>query len=307
MKRYAAQAIVAPNTNKRVLNACADNWLHMLTMPPIKQGLQDVPIWFGAQVDEPRLLAFGFRLTGGGAHQSKTMMLEELEALLVSRRTKGDELKFAAIEENALGKSTGNSRKLTFGHMASLYGLIEQPPLTTTLFRLWQSDPEGHRLQALLVALARDPLLRETAKVVLHQPVGQTLVRSNFEETFMGAFPSRFSEKMVRSMAQNCASSWTQSGHLRGYAKKIRQRVVPTPSTVALAALLATVSGFGGPAILSSGWMKTLDLSVDQALDYLRRAEAIGLARVRSAGDVTEILVRQAMASTLGVRELENV
>jgi hypothetical protein len=141
----------------------------------------------------------------------------------------------------------------------------------------------------------------------LRQPVGQTLVRSNFEETLVGAFPSRFSEKMVRSMAQNCASSWTQSGHLQGYAKKVRRRVVPTPSTVALAGLLATVSGFGGPAILSSGWMKALDLSSDQALDYLRRAEAIGLARVRSAGDVTEILVRQAMASTLGVRELENI
>jgi hypothetical protein len=305
MTRYTPLAKIAPNTGE--LDARADNWPQFMTISPIERGKLDVPIWFGAQADELRLLAFGFRLTGGGAHQSKTMMLEELEALLVSRRTKGDELKFAAIEENALGKSTGNSRKLTFGHMASLYGLTEQPPLTLALFRLWRSDPEGHRLQALLVALARDPLLRETAKVVLHQPIGQTLERPNFEEALLAAFPSRFSEKMVRSMAQNCASSWTQSGHLQGFAKKVRRRVLPTPSTVALAALLATVSGFGGPAILSSGWMKALDLSSDQALDYLRRAEAIGLARVRSAGDVTEIVVRQAMASTLGVRELENV
>lgn len=301
MTRYAVLA------NKRELDARADNWSQFMTVSSIERGELDVPIWFGSQADGLRLLAFGFRLTGGGAHQSKTMMLEELEALLVSRRTKGDELKFAAIEENALGKSTGNSRKLTFGHMASLYGLTEQPPLTLALFKLWQSDPEGHRLQALLVALARDPLLRETAKVVLQEPVGQTLERPNFEAALLAAFPARFSEKMVRSMAQNCASSWTQSGHLQGFAKKVRRRVSPTPSTVALAALLATVSGFGGPAILNSGWIKALDLSADQALDHLRRAEAIGLARVRSAGDVTEILVRQAMASTLGVRELENV
>ena len=53
--------------------------------------------------------------------------------------------------------------------------------------------------------------------------------------------------------------------------------------------------------------MRILDLSADQALDHLRRAEAIGLARVRSAGDVIEISVRQAMAATLGVRELEYV
>jgi hypothetical protein len=305
MTKYAARAKVL--LNKRELNARADNWPQNMTTAPIRGGESEVPTWFGAQADELRLSAFGFRLKGGGAHQSKTMMLEELETLLVSGHTKADALKFAAIEENALGKSTGNSRRLTFRHMTSLYGLIEQPPLTMALFKLWHSDPEGHRLQALLVALARDPLLRETAKVVLNQPVGQVLERPLFEEALLAAHPSRFSEKMVRSMAQNCAASWTQSGHLQGYAKKIRRRVVPTPPTVALAALLATVSGFGGPAILSSGWMKTLDLSVDQALDYLRRAEAIGLARVRSAGDVTEILVRQAMASTLGVRELENV
>jgi hypothetical protein len=215
MTRYVARATVAPN-NKRELNARADNWPQNMTIASIDNGELEVPTWFGAQADELRLLAFGFRLTGGGAHQSKTMMLEELEALLVSRRTTGDELKFAAIEENALGKSTANSRRLTFRHMTSLYGLIEQPPLTLALFKLWQSDPEGHRLQALLVALARDPLLRETAKVVLNQPVGQILERPLFEEALLAAYPSRFSEKMVRSLAQNCASSWTQSGHLEG-------------------------------------------------------------------------------------------
>jgi hypothetical protein len=112
---------------------------------------------------------------------------------------------------------------------------------------------------------------------------------------------------MMRSLAQNCASSWTQSGHLKGAVKKLRQRVTPTPPTVAFAALIATASGFGGPAMLSSGWMKVLDLAPEQALDALRRAEAIGLARVRSAGDVIEISVRQPMAATLGVPELEHV
>ncbi|WP_051462588.1 hypothetical protein [Bradyrhizobium sp. URHA0013] len=293
--------------NKRELDARADLSPQTMTITPVERDQLGVPIWFGAQADELRLLAFGFRLAGGGAHQSKTMMLEELEALLRSSSTNGEALKLAAIEENALGKSTVNSRRLTFGHLTSLYGLMEQPPLTRALFKLWKSDPDGHRLQALLVSLARDPLLRETAKVVLSQPVGQILERPLFEEALSAAFPSRFSEKMVRSMAQNCASSWSKSGHLQGFAKKVRRRILPTPSTVALAALLATVSGFGGPAILSSGWMKALDLSVDQALDSLRRAEAIGLARVRSTGDVTEILVRQAMASTLGVKELEHV
>ena len=88
---------------------------------------------------------------------------------------------------------------------------------------------------------------------------------------------------------------------------KVRRRVSATPATVALGALLATASGFGGPSILSSAWLKVLDLVPEEALDQLRLAEALGLARVRSAGDVTEISTRQPMAVTLKVRELEYV
>lgn len=263
--------------------------------------------WFGGRAEKPVLSAFGFRLSGGGAHQSKTMMQRELESLLAPGRVTGDELKFAAIEENALGKSTANSRRLTFQHMASLYGLVVQPPMTRVFLKLWESDSEGHNLQALLVSLARDPVLRETARVVLKGAMGESVQRPLFEEALSSAHPGRFSEKTIRSVAQNCAATWTQSGHLQGSVKKVRRRVSPTPATVALAALLATVAGFGGPAILSSIWMQILDLSPDQALDQLRRAEAIGLARVRSAGDVTEISIRQPMAATLGVRELEHI
>lgn len=270
--------------------------------------MEDIEVvWFQANADPSRLSKFGFRLSGGGAHQSKTMMLQELEALLTDNHTTGDELKHAAIEENRMGKSTANTRRLTFRHISSLYGFMEQPPLTKVFLKLWKSDNSGHRLQALLIALARDPILRETAKVVLRGAIGQNLQRPLFEIALSSAHPNRFSEKTIRSVAQNCASTWTQSGHLRGSIKKVRHRVSPSPSAVAMAALLATVAGFGGPAILSSIWMQVLDLSPDQALDHLRRAEALGLARVRSAGEVTEIAIRQPMAATLGVRDLELV
>src|SRR5690606_34009133 len=109
-----------------------------------------------------------------------------------------------------------NTRRLTFKHLASLYGLGGQPPLTKALMRMWENDIPGRRLMALLVALARDPLLRETAPVVMSGSVGQCLQRPLFEQAFVAAFPERFSEKMLRSLAQNCASSWTQSGHLEG-------------------------------------------------------------------------------------------
>jgi hypothetical protein len=211
------------------------------------------------------------------------------------------------VEDNVLGKRTGNTRILTWRHLASLYGLGVQPTITKVLLGLWAADIPGRRLNALLVALSRDPLLRDTADEVVSASVGAQVYRSKVEHTIHVRHPGRLSDKMIRSLAQNCNATWTQSGHLTGSVKKLRQRVTPTPANAAFAALIATVCGFGGPSILTSMWMRVLDLTPEQALDHLRRAEALGLARVRSAGDVTEIAIRQPMASALGVRELEHV
>ncbi|MFC3430946.1 hypothetical protein [Sphingobium fuliginis] len=265
------------------------------------------PNWMGPACKPDAAVAFGMRLAGGGAHQSKTMMFDELDLLLGTGLQSATELAHAVIEDNVLGKSTKNSRGLTYRHMVSLYGLNAQPALSKVLMRLWTEDLAGRRLNCLLVALARDPLLRDSAPVVLETPKGTQLYRQQVETAFNAAHPDRMSEKMVRSLAQNCNASWTQSGHLEGRAKKIRRRVSPTPSNAALAALIASACGFGGPSILSSIWLQVLDLTPDQALDQLRRAEGLGLAKIRAAGDVTEILVRQAMATTLGVPELEHI
>ena len=261
--------------------------------------------WFNENKTEEQLTNFGFRTSGGGAHQSKTMMLAEVESLFSTGDTNANSLKIAAIEDNIMGKSTENTRRITYRHLSSLYGFSDQRPITKVMMGLWPLDREGHALLTLLVALARDPLLRDTAKLVLETPVGQSLQRSNFEEALFSAHPDRFSYKMVHSMAKNCASTWTHSSHLSGRAKKIRQHVSATPHATALAALCATAAGYGGPAILASVWMKALELSPEQALDQMRRAESLGLARVRSAGDVTEISVCQPLSFTLGVSELE--
>jgi hypothetical protein len=263
--------------------------------------------WIGPACRPEVAIGFGMRLTGGGAHQSKTMMFEELDMLLGTGLRSATELSRAVIEDNVLGKSTQNSRGLTYRHMVSLYGLNAQLALTKLLMGLWTKDPSGRRLNSLLVALARDPLLRDSAPAVLNSPIGSQLHRQQVETAFNTAHPDRMSEKMVRSLAQNCNASWTQSGHLEGRAKKIRRRVSPTPANAALAALIASSCGFGGPSILSSAWIQVLDLTPEQALDHLRRAEGLGLAKIRAAGDVTEISVRQAMAATLGVPELEHI
>jgi hypothetical protein len=130
------------------------------------------PGWFGPRTNSTAMTDFGLRLAGGGAHQSKTMMLQELEALLATGLIDSSELKRAVIEDNALGKTTATTRILTYRHLASLYSLSQRTLIFQVLSGLWKIDRAGHRLLALLVALGRDPLLRDTAAPILAAAIG---------------------------------------------------------------------------------------------------------------------------------------
>ncbi|UIK00354.1 hypothetical protein LZK82_09435 [Rhizobium leguminosarum] len=262
--------------------------------------------WYGPGKNEARLIAFGFRLAGGGAHQSKTLMHAEISELLRTGVTEETDFRSRVLDENILGKATSSGRESVLRNLSSLYGLSTVPLLTRVFLRFAKNDSEGQQLLALLVALSRDPLLRDSAQPVADTVVGMPLQWPRFAARFNALYPGRFSEKMVRSLSQNCASTWTQTGHLEGN-KKQRTKVHPSARAAALAALIATVCGFSGPAVLSSGWFRILDLNPDTAMDALRSAEAHGFARVRAAGDVIEISVRQQLATTLGIPELEYV
>ena len=111
------------------------------------------------------------------------------------------------------------------------------PPISKTLFALWPLEPEARPMLALLCALARDPLLRDSASAIFEAPVGEPVKWPKIAEVFDTIHRGRFSEKMVRSLSQNCASTWTQSGHLVGTMKKLRARISPTPNVAAFAAL----------------------------------------------------------------------
>ena len=146
----------------------------------VKRG-SDPFAWLGPKPSRTTMAAFGFRLNRGGAHQSKTMMLAELQALLVTPSRAPKAMRDAVVVDNVLGKRTANTRKLTYRHLASLYGLKDRPPLTRLLLALWQQHPASRPLIALLVALARDPLLRDTARVVVEASIGMSVQRPVFE------------------------------------------------------------------------------------------------------------------------------
>ena len=93
-----------------------------------------------------RLMHFGFNFGRGGAHTSRTMMLEELEALLAyvhqPEAVKADYLR-AIKEDNCLGKRSGKTRTLTCRHLVDLYALDPSVTLFRALRFFWQRDTPG--------------------------------------------------------------------------------------------------------------------------------------------------------------------
>lgn len=250
-----------------------------------------VGAWFRVGVGDREFLARGFRLGGGGSHQAKTMMLGELSRALAAEPRDLEHLRCLVLEANALGKSTAAARSGSLRHLRSLYGLGAHSEVTDALRVVWPLEADGRPIIGLLCALARDPLLRDSCHPVLGAPLGQRVSAGEIAETLARLHMGRFTPAMLKSLSQNCASTWTQSGHLTGKVKKQRTRARPTPAAAAYAAYLASLAGFGGPALIASPWLDVLDVAASERLSLLRRAESEGLVRVRAAGDVVEVVV----------------
>ena len=152
---------------------------------------------------------------------------------------------------------------------------------------------------ALLCALARDPLLRSTAKAVLDLPVGAELVRASFLSGIREAVGSRLNDSILDKVARNAGSSWSQSGHIKGRVRKIRQRVTPTPGAVAFALWMGGLEGLAGQPLLNSRWPRIFDRSPERLIEFVLQAKQLGLVHARIGGGVIEIDARRidALAS----------
>ena len=261
--------------------------------------------WFAQHADSTSLRSTGFRLIPGGTHLSRTMMLTELRHLLeVEAPPNRERLKSLVLDDNVLQKRTGSGRRLSLRHLRELYGLGAPPPILRAMICLWPKAAEGHSMLALLAALAREALLRDSAEIVLPAPAGSRVRAADFATLFEKRYPGHYTPKMFGKISRNCASTWTQSGHLKGKVRKERVRPAVSPAVAAYAALLGSLAGFGGPALLASPWIAVLDRSKAEVLALFRKAEGGGLLRVRAGGDVIEIEVRRHMAAALEIPEL---
>lgn len=218
-------------------------------------------------------------------------MLAELSDLFGAVPAGADRGRYASaiVEDNVLGKRTEATRKLTSQRLGELYGLDPRLPLFRALRRVWQIDEAGRPLCALLCALARDPLLRATARPVLELREGAELVRQRLLDAIRPAVGERLNDSTLDKVARNAASTWSQAGHLEGRVRKIRHRVTPTPGPLALALWLASVEGLAGEQLLSSRWAEALDHTPGELHAVVLRAKQLGLLSANIGGGTVEI------------------
>ena len=248
-----------------------------------------------------RLLQAGFRFGDKGTHTSRTMMLSELSDLLSELPPEAERADYATaiIEDNILGKQTTATRRLTNQRLGELYGLNPQLPLFRVLRRVWSLDQAGRPLIALLCALCRDPLLRATTRTVIDLPLNAELMRSSFLDAIREAVGPRLNDSILDKVARNAGSSWSQSGHLEGRVRKIRQRVQPTAGSTAYALWLGSLEDLAGEQLLSSRWARMLDTTGESLTSYVLQAKQLGLIDARIGGGVVEIEAGRLFDSTM--------
>jgi len=252
----------------------------------------------GNKGEEERLRDVGFRWGNKGTHTSRTIMLVELRAVLASCRpdaTRDDYL--AAIhEDNCLGKRTAATRKISSQRLSELYALDPEVPLFWVMRRCWHADRAGQAVLALLLALARDPLLRASAPPVLRMRPGEELARQQMTDTLNRAVGSRLSESTLDKVVRNAASSWTQAGHLKGRVRKVRQTVTPTAATTAFALLLGYLAGKRGAALFESLWAQVLDSPVGELVHLATDAKRLGFLDMSQSGGVIDVTFSRLLA-----------
>lgn len=244
-------------------------------------------------------LAFGFADNPVGTHGSRTIMLVELRALLGACPPSAmlETYRAAVVDENVLLKKTAAGRRAVFRAVRELYALSPDILIFHALRDLWDVDPDAQPLLALLCAVARDPILRATAKGVVEAEPGAVITRAMLAQMVREAFPGRYGAGFLDHIGGNVASSWQQAGHLTGRNTKVRARAASRPTAVAYALLLGYLCGGSGEGLLDTTWSRLLDAPVHILHDQALVAGQHGWLDYRRAGGVTDVQFRHLLGN----------
>ena len=234
---------------------------------------------------------FGFSPNQTGGHMARSMMLPELAQLiriLPPESTPAD-YRRAIVEENALGKPTFSSREKTYRHLAQHYSLNPTLALFRLLRRCAQDDLPSLPLMAATCAFCRDPQFRQSFGLIKQLRTGESLSRERMEAFLETSFPVRFSPAMLKSLAQNVITSWTQAGHLRGRVKKVRSAPDPRLGASVYAMAAGYLLGLRGQTLLSSVFVDLVAPDPAFVSAHLTAASGRGWIRFRQAGGIVEV------------------
>lgn len=218
-------------------------------------------------------------------------MLNELSHLLDAApgEASREDYVAAVMEDNCLGKRTAATRTLSLQRLTELYGLDAHLTLFRVLKDLWDRIESSRPLLAMLLALARDPLLRATATAVIRTPCGHEFARQSMKDALFEAVAHRLNDATLDKVVRNASSSWTQSGHLRGRGRKTRQRVEATPAATTYALLLGFACGRRGRLLFETPWIAMLDTSPDELIDVAVDAKRLGLINLKQSGSMMDV------------------
>lgn len=254
---------------------------------------QDLLIVTGQPNDKTKAIweALGFRFGDKGTHTSRTMMLEELTVLLrvCSPAAQRAEYAKGVLEDNCLGKDTSSTRRLSLQRLSELYALDAVVPIFRLMRQFWYADEKAHAHLALLVAIARDPLLRATVPVILGMTPGEEMARQRLTDAIRDAVAGRLNDETLDKVVRNVGSSWTQSGHLEGRSRKKRKQLEPTAVSAAFALALGYMLGLRGHSLFDNPFARVLDRD-ENALTFLAMdAKRLGLLDIKSGGGMTVV------------------
>lgn len=233
----------------------------------------------------------GFYFGTSGAHAGRALMLADLVVLLEHAPASADNGWFsrAILDDNLLSKASVNNRDHANRRMRQLYALDSNTCLYRVFRNLFLADGSSKAALAVLMAMSRDALFRESSKVILATPIGKSLTAEAFLPVLDAVAAGRMGEKTLRHACGNVFNSWSQAGYLT--ETKPRQRVKPGIgwSAVAFALFLGWLEGERGRLLFDTQWAKALDKDFDELLRLASIASRQGYLELLNAGGVIEV------------------
>ncbi len=204
-------------------------------------------------------------------HTSRTIMSTELIKVMDFPKENLDY--FEIMANNVFNKKTESSKKKTINYLTQLYNFSREDARFLCLENYWNKIEDNEKpLLALLYAVSKDYLMEESVNFIKSVKHNSKAKIEEIEANVEYYHPNRFTQKTLRSVSQNIASSWKQAGYILGKVKNIRTECAPSYFTSAFAFLMAYLDDFRGDYLFDHPSVKALDTTKEDVLTLIKAA-----------------------------------